>query len=124
MNILHIALHCPSEKKADIFFNKILGLKQKRQFNISPSFSKLLFGIEKEIEVKLFSNSNVSFEIFITAIKPKITYEHVCLEVDDKKELIAKCKKYGIQTYITKKNKKEYLFIKDYAGYFYEIKVL
>jgi len=33
-------------------------------------------------------------------------------EVDDKKELIAKCKKYGIQTYITKKNKKEYLFIK------------
>ena len=124
MNLLHIALHCPSEKKADIFFNKILGLKQKSQFKISADFAEQLFGIEKEIQVMLFSNHNVCFEIFITAIKPKITYEHICLEVDDKKELIAKCKKYGIRTYITKKNKKEYLFIKDYAGYLYEIKAL
>ncbi len=122
MNLLHIALHCPSEKKADIFFNKILGLKQKKQFKISSSLSKQFFGIEKEGEVKLFSNNNVCFEIFITAIKPKIAYEHICLMVEDKEKLIAKCKKYGIQTYITKKDKKEFLFVKDYAGYLYEIK--
>ena len=123
-NILHIALHCPDEKKANIFFGKVLGLREEKQFILSSGFSKQLFGIEKEIRVKLFSNDDVCFEIFITKIKPKKTYEHICLAVDDKKDLIFRCKKYRIQTDIKKRDKKEYLFIKDYAGYLYEIKTL
>ena len=126
MNLLHIALQYPSEEKANIFFSKILGLKQKKQFKIAPNLSKQLFNINKNTQVKLFSNNNICFEIFITetGVKPKKRYDHFCLMIDDKKNLVAKCKKYRIQTYIIRLKEKEFLFLKDDAGYLYEIKTV
>ena len=124
MDLLHIALQYPSEEKADIFFNKILGLKSKKQFKITSNLSEQLFGINKNIRVKLFSNNGICFEIFITGIKmeQKKRYDHFCLMVNDKKNLVAKCKKYRTRIYIIKKDKKEFMFIKDNVGYLYEIK--
>lgn len=122
MIISHIALHYANEEQADIFFGKVLGLKQEKEFVLSPDFSKMLFSIRKNIKVKVFSNNKTVFEIFITDIKSKMTFEHVCLSIYNVKGLIRKCKRYGIIILTVKRNSKEYLFIKDPTGYLYEIK--
>ena len=122
MIISHIALHYANEEQADIFFGKVLGLKQEKEFVLYSDFSKMLFGIRKDIKVKVFSNNKTVFEIFITDIKSKMTFEHICLSIRDIKGLIRKCKRYGITILTIKRNSKKYLFIKDTSGYLYEIK--
>jgi len=121
MTISHIALQCPNEKKANIFFNKILGLKQKSEFILPSSLSMNIFGIGKSLKVKVFSEKSISFEIFITKQKPRIVFEHICLFVENKQNLINKCKKYGIKI-LNNSNYKQCLFIRDFSGYLYEIK--
>jgi len=125
MTILHIALHYLNEKQADIFFGKVLGFKTEKEFIVPADFSKIIFGIKGKIKVKFYSdntNNKILFEVFITDIKPKTVFEHVCLLVNDKKDLIEKCKKYGVKILNTRRNNKEYLFIRDFPGYLYEIK--
>lgn len=123
MTILHIALHSLSEKKAEIFFGKVLNLKQEKEFILSSDLSNLFFNIRKEIKVKVFSDNEITFEIFITDKKPKPAFEHVCLLVQNIKDLIKRCKRYKIKMLTAKINNKNYLFIRDFSGYLYEIKV-
>ena len=122
MTILHIALHCANEKETEIFFGKVLNLKQEKEFILSSNLSNLLFNIRKDTKVKVFSANKTIFEIFITKIRPKTTFEHLCLLVQNTKDLIKRCKKYGLKILAIKRNNKNYLFIRDFSGYLYEIK--
>ena len=49
-------------------------------------------------------------------------YEHICIEVDNKKEFIDRCKKYGIEPLVIKKEGKDLLFVRDFSNNLYEIK--
>jgi catechol 2,3-dioxygenase-like lactoylglutathione lyase family enzyme len=122
IKIHHIALSCPDEEKAEIFFGKVLSLKKEKEFTLFADLAEQIFGINREIKVEVYSNNQVSFEIFITSEKLKITYEHICLTVPSKKELISRCKAHGVETTKVKRNEKEILFLKDFSGYLYEIK--
>ena len=120
--IYHIALSYPDEEKAEIFFGKVLGLKKEKEFTLFADLAEQIFGINRKIEVKVYSNNQVNFEIFITSKKSKITYDHFCLAISSKKEIISRCKAYGVKIINVKRNEKEFLFIKDFFGYLYEIK--
>lgn len=118
----HIALQYPSMRETEKFFSKILGLRKERGFTITAELGNSIFGIIKEVEVIVFGNDRIKFEIFISNEPKKFSYEHICLNVINKTEFIIRCKKYGIKPIIIKKGDKELLFVRDFANYLYEIK--
>ncbi len=118
----HIGLQYKSKEDAETFFNKILGIPAQRTFTMSRELGKFIFGIEEKVDVVVFGNDNIVFEIFIGDTTKKFSYEHICLEVPDKEEFISRCKNYGIEPKIVRKGDRDLLFIKDFSGYLYEIK--
>lgn len=120
--ITHVALQSTDEQKADIFFRDVLGLAVYKERILYADRAEKIFGIKQDIKVKSYSNEHTVFEIFITKIRPSIHYEHVCLSVENKEDLIKKCIQYGIKINKADVNEKDFLFIKDFSGYIYEIK--
>ncbi len=120
--IKHVALQCDTKKHADIFFNKILGLDIVKTFNLAEGLSYEIFGLKKEIEVIQYANNNSCFEIFITDKKKSRCFDHVCIEIDDKKRFFRKCQENNINPLYVRKGEKVLLFIKDFFGNIYEIK--
>ncbi|OIO15099.1 hypothetical protein COV53_03665 [Candidatus Gottesmanbacteria bacterium CG11_big_fil_rev_8_21_14_0_20_37_11] len=122
MKVLHTALQYKDEKKAEIFFGKVLDLKKQNEFTLSSNFSDFVFGIKKDIKVIVYSQKNTTFEIFIAPKKAKNIFEHLCIQISNKEELIKRCRKYGIKMISTERNGNKYLFIRDFSDYLYEIK--
>ncbi|EKE05366.1 MAG: hypothetical protein ACD_19C00337G0002 [uncultured bacterium] len=121
-SLLHLALQYQDEDKADLFFTKILGLEIGTKFNVKANFSKVIFGINHDVAVKIYSGKNITFEIFFTNEISKIGYEHICITLNDKQDIIKKCQDYGLEVKTYHRSNRDYLFIKDFAGYLYEIK--
>ncbi len=118
----HIALQYPCKKDAETFFTKILGIKKEREFNVPIELANSIFSINKEVDVIVFGNEKIRFEIFIANEAKELSYEHICLEVENKKDFIKQSGKYGIEPIFIKKGDKILLFIRDFANYLYEIK--
>lgn len=126
----HIGLQYKSKKDAEIFFAKVLEIPKIKEFTISSELGETIFGIKREVEVVTFGNDRVKFEVFIAGENLSVirragkgfSYEHICLEVSSKEEFIARCKNYGIEPKIIRKEGKDLLFITDFSGYLYEIK--
>jgi len=69
----------------------------------------------------VYSNESSYFEIFYTKDVKKPSYEHVCIEVDNKEEFVNRCKKFNIDPIFVKKGEKELLFVKDFSGNLFEV---
>jgi len=119
---LHTALQNSDKKQAEIFFTKILDLQLIKTFNISKDLSNEVFGIDQDVIVNVYGNQEACFEVFISKKQIEKGYEHTCIEINDKKDFIKKCKKYGIEPIFVKKGTKTLLFIKDFSGNLFEIK--
>ena len=118
----HVALQYSDKEKALIFFTKVLKIPMVKNFIISKELSTKIFGINDSVEVNVFDNSKARFEIFIKNKTYKCEFEHICIEIEDKKEFIADCKKYGLKPFLVKKNEKDLLFVRDFSDNLYEIK--
>jgi catechol 2,3-dioxygenase-like lactoylglutathione lyase family enzyme len=119
---IHVALQYSDRKKADIFFNKILGLSLEKTFSLSKDLSKDIFGVSEELIVDVYKNDEACFEVFITGIKTNNSFEHTCIEIENMAEFLRRCKEYGIEPIFVKKGVKTLLFIKDFSGNLFEIK--
>lgn len=119
--IIHVALTYENREEADIFFNKILGLKLIKSSILSEKLTEEIFKIKKETVIDLYSNDSSYFEIFISNVKNKKIFDHICIKVDDKERFIIKCKENKIKPIYIKKGQKTLLFVKDYAGNLFEI---
>ena len=118
----HIAVQYQNKRDAENFFTDILGMNKTRSFTVFDDLSKDIFGIIKNVDVEVFDNGKLRFEIFYTDDNYKFSFSHICIEVESKKKFIKSCKKYNIKPYIVKKGEKELLFLKDFSNNLYEIK--
>jgi catechol 2,3-dioxygenase-like lactoylglutathione lyase family enzyme len=118
----HIALQYKNKKQADIFFKKILGLTLIKNFNVSKKLAKQIFNKSEEVEVFVYGNNGIHFEVFITKQKQLHVFNHVCIKIDDKKEFFNKCNEYKLKPYYVEKEDKKILFLRDYSNNLYEIK--
>jgi hypothetical protein len=117
----HVALQCIKREKAALFFTKILDIPKVKTFTVSSELSKEIFGINKSVDVDVYDNGTTRFEIF-SGTKKNDPYEHTCIEVKSKQELITRCEKYGLKPLIIQKEGKDLVFIKDFSNNLYEIK--
>jgi hypothetical protein len=120
--IKHVGLQYNDRESARIFFKEILGLNFKKSFSLSKDLTKEIFDIPEDVTIDVYENDDSYFEIFITKNTIKNKYDHVCIEIESKSQLIDKCKKHGIDPIIVKKNDKTLLFIRDFSKNLYEIK--
>jgi len=118
----HIALQCSDREKAEIFFTSILGIPKVRSFALSEDLSEAIFAISRSVEIDVYDNDITRIEVFITDTDKPPGFEHTCIEVISKKELVERCKQHGITPSIIKKAGKDLLFVKDFSGNVYEVK--
>jgi len=118
----HVAIQCSDRKAASIFFTQVLKIPLLRTFSITDQLSSKIFNINGNVEVDVYDNESSRFEVFIKEKSSPSEYEHVCVEVDDKKEFITNCKKHSLKPFFVKKGEKELLFVRDFSDNLFEIK--
>ncbi len=118
----HVALQYSDKEKAEIFFTDVLGIPKTRSFTLSDQLSEKIFGINKSLDVDVFDNGKVRFEIFFTDQINESSFSHICIEIENKQMFIDSCKQNGLYTYLVKKDQKELLFVRDFSNNLYEVK--
>jgi len=118
----HVALQYTDSEKANIFFTKILGLTLEKEFCLSEDLSNEIFQIKERVDIRIYGNEHVKFEIFISQKPKNIGFEHTCIEIQDKEKFIERCKQYDIKPMFVKKGEKTLLFVKDFSDNLFEIK--
>ncbi len=122
IDMLHIALQYRDKCDAETFFCKILGLNKEKEFTLPASLADSVFSIDRDVDIIVYSNEDVRFEIFFTEENANVRYEHICIAVEDRQKLIDLCRKHGIEVIKIKREERDLLFIRDFNGYLYEIK--
>jgi catechol 2,3-dioxygenase-like lactoylglutathione lyase family enzyme len=124
MNLRHVALACSSEEKADKFYADLLGLKKEEPKRLPPALSKAIFDIASEQIIINYVGDTVHFEIFINHRRTERAgkVEHVCLDVFDLDDFLAKCRRLEIKIIQVPKADKLLTFIMDYDDNLFEIK--
>ena len=124
MILNHVALVCSFEQRADDFYEGVLGLKKIKSFVLSKDLAYRIFGIESEPRVVVYGNDHFTAEVFIDdrlAERSK-SFEHLCLEVKDREEFVAKCEAKHVEVNRVPKGDALLTFVKDYDGNLFEIK--
>lgn len=125
MKLLHVALVRSSEAASDRFFQDILGLARTRTKTASAELCAQLFGREREHQIIYYGNEHLLFEVFVSehgdfgeSLLGHLG--HVCLEVGDARELLARCEAAGIE--VRRASQGAVIFIADEDGNLFEIK--
>ena len=118
----HVALTYSDRGKAKLFFTDILGIPLTRTFTVSEKLADTFFGLEEEVNVDVYDNGEIVFEVFITNRSKQMSFEHTCMEINNQQTFIERCRKYGIEPIIVDRNGKIYVFVRDFSDNLFEIK--
>jgi catechol 2,3-dioxygenase-like lactoylglutathione lyase family enzyme len=122
LSIQHVAVEYDEKLKADLFFGTILGLPRIKTMMLPKELSHAIFGIAASVAIEIYGNDRARFEVFICKTRRGFTYDHICVEVPDKDEFITQCEKHGLKPFVVEKDGKQLWFVRDFAGYLFEIK--
>jgi len=119
----HIGITINEESDIQAFYKDLLGLKEINKFDLFEDLSEKIFGISNTVPVSLFSNDDLLIELFLTDKKQKQVYNHICISVKNRDNIIKKATSMGFPVTTIKRESKDYLlFIKDNSGNIFEIK--
>ncbi|NLC49910.1 MAG: VOC family protein [Bacteroidales bacterium] len=123
MKLKHIALNIQQEEELVDFYEKILGFHFIRKYELSAEFANKLFGIDKKINVFIYSNFTIYLELFVFPQKINQGFAHICTEMEDRDIVADRCKKAGYPIIkIEREEKEDLLFIMDKAENKFELK--
>lgn len=126
MKLNHFALALNSEEESDKFFIELLKLQKTRDFTVPAKLMEKFFEVNRDQKILRYEKENMAAEVFITEdeSKRKDLFTHVCLEVNDRDEIVSKGHKLGYKVIKIPRetNDSYYLFIQDGFGNIYEIK--
>lgn len=123
MVLKHVALVCGSKENSDKFYEQLLGLAKINTKILPRELSRQIFDLDSELEIINYADDTIHFEIFING-KESIDVkriEHVCIEIEEIKAFIKKCRSMGVKILQIPKGDKLLVFIKDYDGNLFEI---
>src|SRR5262249_55419146 len=127
MKLLHVALVRSSEAASDRFFQEVLGLARTRTKTAPAELCAPLFGRGEEHKLVYYGNEHLQFEVFLSDRGDFGDFggghlSHVCLEVDDAGELLARCAAAGCEVRRVVRGDSSVTFIADEDGNLFEIK--
>jgi len=119
----HIGITINEESDIQDFYKDLLGLKEVKKFDLYKDLSEKIFGISTPVSVTLFSINDFFIELFLTDRKQNSVYNHICISVQNRDNIIKKAKSMGFSiTNIERESRNDLLFIKDNSGNIFEIK--
>ncbi len=123
MKLNHIGLNIQSEEEIVDFYQNILGFNFEYQFDMPAELGNEIFGVNKQLNVVLYKREDILLELFVHSVDSKKSYSHICIEVEDRESIVAKCEKSNYQVIRIKRiDKADILFVKDKAGNIFELK--
>ncbi|MCP4666222.1 MAG: hypothetical protein GY849_07635 [Deltaproteobacteria bacterium] len=124
MQLHHVAVVCRSEELADRFYGGILGLKRIKSSLLQKELAGLIFDMALECPFMLYGNETLFVEVFVPGrVQEKLaSFEHMCLEVEDREKLLSKCRAAGLRVKEIPKGDSLLTFIADFDGNLFEIK--
>lgn len=123
MEIVHYSLACSSIDNADCFYIGCLEFEKKATKSLFADLSKTFFGLDQELVILNYARNNILFEIIIhEKQEPKLNpIEHICLNVENKTELLMKINALGLKKVQKQKGEKIITFVSDFDGNLFEI---
>ena len=118
----HIGITIKDRAEVENFYKNILGFELIKIFTISASLSEKIFNLEKDVEVALVCRKDFTIELFICKIKNKQNYEHICIMVENREQIIKKALENNYPCIIIERDPFDIVFIRDKAGNLFEIK--
>ncbi len=118
----HVAITINDLSEIENFYVDILGLEIKKKFILSKKISSQIFNIENETEVIVVAKKDFVVELFIADKNDYRNFQHVCITVSDRKQVIQKAQKSNYPCTIIKRDTSDAVFIKDKSNNLFEIK--
>lgn len=118
----HIALTINDLSEIQNFYIDILGLELIKKFTLSKEISAQIFNIEKKAEVTVVGKNDFSMEIFESSKTSHRDYQHVCIKVDNRKQVMQKAMENNYPCIVIKRDISDIVFIKDGSDNLFEIK--
>ncbi|MEA2016612.1 MAG: VOC family protein [Actinomycetota bacterium] len=118
----HVALIINDLSEIKDFYADILGLETIRKFTLPDKISGRVFGIEKETEITLVGRKDLAIELFESEEGGSRDYQHVCIAVGNREQVIQKARENNYPTIIIKRDTSDLVFIKDKSGNLFEVK--
>jgi len=118
----HVAIQCSAKKTSSIFFTKILKIPKSRSFTVNEELSSRIFGLNESVEIDVYENEKIRFEVFIKPKSNNPEFEHVCIEVENINDFFEICKSYKLEPFTVKKGEKDLYFVRDFSENLYEVK--
>ena len=121
----HAGLCCRTAENADRFYGGVLGLENRGTKSVPAALARALFGLDRDLTVRIFSNERLYLEIFIlegpgpAAAPPPA---HLCVETDDLARFLERCRSYGVPVVRAPKGDAWLTFIRDDDGNLFEVK--
>ena len=124
MQLIHAGLTSRSEDAADRFFGGVLGLEMTRRSALPAQLAEPLFGVAEDCEILYYGGGNLLLEVFVTGPRERAAgkIDHLCIEVADRGDLLAKCAAGGFAVRDVAKGEGVVVFIEDGNGNLFEVK--
>ena len=124
MRLHHVAVESRSEENADRFYKGILGLRRIKTSLLHKELSREIFDITRECQIILYGNENLTVEVFVLGLdwEKSVSFEHICIEVEDREGLMTRCRAEGLKVKEIPKGDSLLTFIADFDGNLFEIK--
>lgn len=120
--IHHAGLTITDPSDIKNFYQDVLGLKIKKEFTLKKELNQKLFGFYEEVPVTMLSNGEADFEVFVTDLPARSNYSHLCIEVQDRDEIIKRVKQKNYPHTVIEREFHPLVFIQDKFGNCFEIK--
>ena len=122
MKLEHIALTISDIQEIKNFYVDILEMKELKNFVLKSELSQKIFNINKDTSAFFLQKDDLFLEIFVTDEKLKQGFNHICISVNDRENLIKKSEAQNYKCVRIKREFSDLIFIEDKSGNIFEIK--
>jgi catechol 2,3-dioxygenase-like lactoylglutathione lyase family enzyme len=120
----HIALTVNDSEEIEKFYEKVFQFKKKHHHTIDGEVIKQIFNITGATEVYIMVHQHVQFEIFISPLKEKKAFSHVCLAFRNAEDIYRNALNQNYKVIVKSNPKSNTYFIWDKSGNMFEIKTV
>ena len=117
----HIGLTLTAHSEIENFYQALLHFKQVRHFQLSEQLSERLFGQAQSVNVYQMMKNGLVLELFVSDNGPGTNYNHLCIAVADREQLIQSARQKGYDCTVVEREKADLVFLSDHSVNRFEI---
>ncbi len=122
MTLNHIALNITDRNEVRLFYRNILGFTVEYSFPIHQQTAHTIFHLPNETEATIVKKEGLTLELFLLNRQISNGFRHICLEVEQREEIVHKCLQNHYPVIRMERKKGDLLFVKDKSGNIFELK--